>query len=90
VNDVAWDEVIEPEFSPEVRVLVAGNHSGDAATDWCLLVFGGDLEVAVPGVFRAPPDNFGFAQDVGPGQELGGVIDGGADIADNVELSADA
>ena len=51
---------------------------------------GGDLDVAVAGVLGAPGGDGGIGEDGCPGEQLGGVVDGGGDVADDVELAADA
>jgi len=64
-------------------------HRGHSTSDGLVRVGGGDLDVAVAGVLAAPGGHDGVGQDVRPGDEFGGVVDGGGDVTDDVELSTD-
>jgi len=74
------------ELAPELGVVLAVQHRGDAATDGSVSVSSGDLDVAAARVGRLPGHDGGLCQGAGPGEQLGGIGDDRGDVADDVDL----
>src|SRR6478609_9917257 len=86
----ASGEIVQAKGVPELGVMVAGQHCGYATAHGSAFVVGGDLQESVSGVLRAPRDDGGVGQDRGPGEQFGRIVNGRADVADDVELTADS
>ena len=59
-------ELVESQRGPELPVLVAGEHCGDAAPDGRTVSVGGDVQVPVSGVGGPPGEHVGPGEDEGP------------------------
>ncbi len=90
VPGLSRPELVEVQCLPELLVLLAGQHCGDATAHRRAAMFCGDLEVSVAGVLAAPRCDGGVGEDCGPGDQFGWVVHRGGDVTDDVELTADA